>query len=192
MSYDAKEGGTKIPSGGLEPFVRWLLSRWPLPDFESLTGEEKHQVALWLRPLQGSALGHTESRSPSSNSEEHILRRQYKHVCDALYGLSRDDPFKVNFQISFIARVEKGGALSIETTAAPGEKLQHEIYKHLITLKDRIRRCAASGCNHLFIRRKRQRYCSTRCASRHRGQKHRLGASGVHLPSSRLKPWERK
>jgi hypothetical protein len=62
-------------------------------------------------------------------------------------------------------------ALHIQST--PKDRMAHRICEVLATVGSRLRRCQDKECGHLFVRQKRQLYCTPTCAGVMRIRKYR-------------------
>jgi hypothetical protein len=71
---------------------------------------------------------------------------------------------------------------TLYVTRTDKESLMHAVCAVILAVENRLRRCRRSTCGRLFLRRKRQAYCSPRCSSvarmrryRHRKREQKAG-----------------
>ena len=62
----------------------------------------------------------------------------------------------------------------LDTTCTKKDQMAHRICEVLVAVGSRLRRCLNKECGRLFVRQKRQLYCTPACASVIRTRKHRI------------------
>lgn len=98
------------------------------------------------------------------------VEKTYRTLCSLSEKLRRGIPTPVN---GYLLQVPSGGEMTV--TIEKG-KHQHErvLLAMLLTFGYLLRRCKRTGCDKpLFVRNRRQEYCSTRCSGLARIRKHR-------------------
>jgi hypothetical protein len=163
-----------------ESRARWLLSLDSRGDFRRFSQPERHAFGAEMGAFLGRG-GYV----PDDEAELWLNRIRAgvrKLAAGKAWGYATVTHF--NF---WIPRPGQRGASGFESVGYIEPKSPH-ILHHSRTLKDRmahricdtlaavgnrLRRCPRQGCGRLFVRAKRQQYCSPQCASVHRSRRYR-------------------
>jgi len=140
--------------------LTWLLNIPPWTSISDRNEELMREVAIFL--------GDRDILLPS-------LKWLLRHVTDLRTRLLRNKLWKGFIKQDYLIELNDKGRLQIQKVPTIGAYpcLVSRIMWTLIQGHDLLCTCRRRECGKLFIRNKRQRYCSARCGARVRLRKHR-------------------
>jgi hypothetical protein len=123
------------------------------PDFE----EVREKIAGFLGVSNDASLG------------DELIKKSYRTIRDGVALLKRGQPWTI-FGHRFRLTREKGLRVDM-----PGldSNFQQVIVETLTLGKELLRHCRRRGCPNLFVKKRRQEYCTKRCSGLARIRKHR-------------------
>ena len=154
INVTARENG-EMEENKLDIFLK-LANLGPLaqqPDFE----EVREKIARFLGVVSDASQG------------DELIKKSYRAIRDGVALLKRGQPWTILGHRFRLTR-EKGLTLDM-----PGldSNFQQVIVETLTLGKGLLRRCRRRGCPNLFVKKRRQEYCTKRCSGLARIRKHR-------------------
>lgn len=147
-------------------FLQEILDLPDKPPVSTWDVSNKHEFKTRVRRILADTI--SKEFPPISDKELDALwkkvKRERKKLLGSKVAFSISGPsFQFALQVdgTLVQRVHSFGTLSTK------------ILRALLSQYDRIRLCQKQGCNRLFVRTKRQVFCSERCANRVRLHRHR-------------------
>lgn len=160
--------------------ARWLLGSLDTGSGEKLAPEQLDRLVWdW-----GVFLGMGKDELPlETDLARDFQSRAYKAIKGLAYG---KDGGNIRITLSYRLKLSESLCVLVEPDVSNKCRLELALVSLLRQVKDHLRRCAGDGCQKIFIRVGRQRYCSKTCAQRDRTKRFRMKGGAAATTAFRL------
>lgn len=185
-----------------EDHARWLIDlayRYNTPaDLSTLTAEDVEIILAEMAAFLPDDPARPGEDARSSVRENYAIR-WLTRICNGVRQLNRGRAWEHNLVIHYSfwvpLEVQMRGPImrlyhllpkgprpdKLEVTKALKDAMAHKICETLASVKGNLRRCRREDCRRLFIRNKRQVYCTPSCASLVRTQRYRAKQQSARM-----------